>query len=140
MRRCWSVSPASTASAGLRRGTHGPLRTLGHRPHLAEEFGTASDPEHLAWLLRYSAYHHVRPNTAYPAVLLAGAVTDERTGDAHPRKTYAALQHSNPHGKPVRLRRQPDSGHGPTDNTTALQALTDILTFLATRTGLRPAT
>ncbi|WP_404199980.1 prolyl oligopeptidase family serine peptidase [Streptomyces tauricus] len=103
-----------------------------------EEFGTASDPEHLTWLLSYSPYHHVRPATAYPAVLLAGAVTDERTGDAHPRKMCAALQHSNPHGKPVLLRRQPNSGHGPTDNTTAIHALTDILTFLATHTGLQP--
>ncbi|MEU5705001.1 prolyl oligopeptidase family serine peptidase [Streptomyces aurantiacus] len=104
-----------------------------------DEFGTASDPEQLAWLLSYSPYHHVRPGTDYPAVLLAGAVTDERTGDAHPRKMCAALQHATTSDRPILLRRQPDAGHGPTDSTTARETLTDIITFLATHTGLHPA-
>ncbi|WP_404199190.1 prolyl oligopeptidase family serine peptidase [Streptomyces tauricus] len=101
-----------------------------------DEFGTASDPEQLAWLLTYSPYHHVRPGTAYPAVLLDGAVTDERTGDAHPRKMCAALQHATSSDRPILLRRQSDAGHGPTDSITARTTLTDIITFLAHHTGL----
>ncbi|MET9297389.1 prolyl oligopeptidase family serine peptidase [Streptomyces sp. NPDC003077] len=105
-----------------------------------EEFGTAADPAHLPWLLSYSPYHHVRPHTAYPAVLLTGPVVDERTGEAHPRKMCAALQEATTSGKPVLLRREPATGHGPLGTATAAAVLTDTLTFLATHTGLRPPT
>ncbi|GHA70290.1 prolyl endopeptidase [Streptomyces tauricus] len=124
----------------------GPLCDMVRYEHLGightwtDEFGTASDPEQLTWLLSYSPYHHVKPHTPYPAVLLAGAVTDERTGDAHPRKMCAALQHATTSNNPVLLRRQTDAGHGPSDQTTARETLTDIITFLATHTGLRPVT
>ena len=34
-----------------------------------DEYGTASDPLELGWLLSYSPYHRVVKGTAYPAVL-----------------------------------------------------------------------
>ena len=101
-----------------------------------EEFGSATDPEQLGWLLSYSPYHQVRAEVAYPAVLLTGPVTDERTGEAHVRKMCAVLQHATGPGNPVLMRREPDSGHGRASPDKDAALLVDTLTFLAAHTGL----
>ncbi len=103
-----------------------------------EEFGTASDPEQLRWLLEYSPYHHVTPGTSYPAFLLTGAVTDLQTGEAHVTKMCAALQHATGGDRPILMRRDPGTAHAasPASKERALTA--DILAFAAEHTGLSP--
>ncbi|MCO6011634.1 prolyl oligopeptidase family serine peptidase [Actinoallomurus purpureus] len=103
-----------------------------------EEFGTASRPEQLRWLLGYSPYHNVRPGTPYPAFLLAGAVTDLQTGEAHVTKMCAALQHATSSDRPVLMRREPDTAHAasPASKERALTA--DLLAFAGQYTGLSP--
>jgi prolyl oligopeptidase len=59
-----------------------------------DEYGTASDPEQLGWLLSYSPYHHVRDGTSYPAVLFTVFDSDTRVDPMHARKMCAALQHA----------------------------------------------
>ncbi|MER6946026.1 prolyl oligopeptidase family serine peptidase [Nonomuraea sp. NPDC000554] len=101
-----------------------------------DEFGTAAQPEQLQWLLAYSPYHHVTPGTAYPAFLLAGAVTDLQTGEAHVTKMCAALQHASSSERPVLMRREPDSAHAGSCASKERALATDILAFAGKYTGL----
>ncbi|MEV4455049.1 prolyl oligopeptidase family serine peptidase [Microbispora sp. NPDC049633] len=104
-----------------------------------DEFGSASRPEQLQWLLGYSPYHHVTPGVRYPAFLLTGAVTDLQTGEAHVTKMCAALQHATSGDRPILMRREPDTAHAasPASKERALTA--DILAFAGEHTGLSPA-
>src|SRR3569833_1286403 len=103
-----------------------------------EEFGSASVPEQLEWLLGYSPYHNIAPGTHYPAVLLTGAVTDLQTGEAHVTKMCAALQHAAGSDRPILMRREPDTAHAasPAGKERALIAV--ILTFAGRYTCLSP--
>jgi prolyl oligopeptidase len=103
-----------------------------------EEFGTASDPEQLGWLLGYSPYHNVTPGTPYPAFLLTGAVTDLQTGEAHVTKMCAALQHATTGDGPVLMRREPDTAHAASPASKERAMFADVLTFAAHHTGLSP--
>src|ERR1700753_2987380 len=72
------------------------------------EYGTASDPEQLGWLLSYSPYHHVVPGTRYPSVLFTVFDNDTRVDPLHARKMCAALQDATTGslaGRAVLLRR-----------------------------------
>ncbi|SDK81947.1 prolyl oligopeptidase family serine peptidase [Nonomuraea jiangxiensis] len=101
-----------------------------------EEFGTSAEPEQLQWLLAYSPYHHVTPGTDYPAFLLAGAVTDLLTGEAHVTKMCAALQYATSGDRPVLLRREPESAHAGSCASKERALAADILTFAGKYTGL----
>ncbi|WP_198167235.1 prolyl oligopeptidase family serine peptidase [Microbispora sp. ATCC PTA-5024] len=103
-----------------------------------DEFGTASQPEQLQWLLSYSPYHNVASETPYPAFLFTGAVTDLQTGESHVTKMCAALQNATTSDRPVLMRREPDTAHAafPASKERALAA--DILAFAGNHTGLSP--
>jgi prolyl oligopeptidase len=104
-----------------------------------DEYGTADDPTELDWLLSYSPYHHVRPGTAYPAVLFTVFDSDTRVDPLHARKTCAALQHAttgDPDTHPVLLRRETDVGHGARSVSRTVALAVDQLAFLAAHTGL----
>ena len=58
------------------------------------EYGSASKPEELGWLLGYSPYHRVRDGVAYPAVLFTVFTNDTRVDPLHGYKMCAALQHA----------------------------------------------
>jgi prolyl oligopeptidase len=106
------------------------------------EYGTARDPEQLAWLLSYSPYHHVREGTAYPAVLFTVFSNDTRVDPMHARKMCAALQHAataDPAAAPVLLRAEADAGHGARAVSRSVALSADTLAFLARHTGLRAA-
>ena len=76
------------------------------------EYGSASDPEQLDWLLSYSPYHHVGRGTAYPAVLFTVFTNDTRVDPVHAYKMCAALQDatSSPPSRPVLLRAEGAGG------------------------------
>lgn len=105
----------------------------------ASEYGTASDPEQLGWLLGYSPYHHVREGTRYPATLFTVFDGDTRVDPLHARKLAAALQHatSAPVAEaPVLLRREADVGHGGRAVSRSIELTADTLAFAAHHTGL----
>ncbi|MFL6099143.1 MAG: prolyl oligopeptidase family serine peptidase [Actinomycetales bacterium] len=105
----------------------------------AEEYGTASDPEQLGWLLGYSPYHHVTEDTPYPAVLLTVFDGDTRVDTMHARKFVAALQHSSasdPATHPVLLRLEKDVGHGGRAVSRSVELSADTLAFMAHHLGL----
>lgn len=79
------------------------------------EYGSAEEPDAFEWLVRYSPYHRIAPNTAYPAVLLTAGEHDSRVHPVHARKMAAALQAattSDPAEKPVLLWVDLEAGHG----------------------------
>ncbi|HET6856451.1 MAG TPA: prolyl oligopeptidase family serine peptidase, partial [Streptomyces sp.] len=104
-------------------------------PAWVHEYGSASDPEELQWLLSYSPYHQVREGQAYPAVLLSAFDNDTRVDALHARKMCAALQHAVPDPARVLLRCE-DLGHGARSWSAATGFAADVLTFLAAGTGL----
>src|SRR5579859_1191874 len=100
------------------------------------EYGSASDPEQLGWLLGYSPYHHVVPGTAYPAVLFTVFTSDTRVDPVHAYKMCAALQHAaagpaaGP-GRPVLLRAEDQVGHGARAVSRTAGLAGDTLAFAA---------
>ncbi len=105
----------------------------------ASEYGTASDPEQLGWLLGYSPYHHVHEGTRYPATLFTVFDGDTRVDPLHARKLAAALQHATSAAldeAPVLLRREADVGHGGRAVSRSIELTCDTLAFAAHHTGL----
>jgi prolyl oligopeptidase len=104
-----------------------------------DEYGTASDPVELGWLLGYSPYHHVVQGTAYPAVLFTVFDGDTRVDPLHARKLCAALQwatSSDPDERPVLLRRERKVGHGARSVTRTIELAVDQLSWLASQLGV----
>ena len=85
-----------------------PLTGLG-KTNFAE-FGNPDDPDDFRALFAYSPYHHVAQGARYPAVLVEGAVADERVDPLHARKFAAALQAATTGGSAL-LRVEWDAGH-----------------------------
>ncbi len=103
------------------------------------EYGSADDPEQLAWLAAYSPYHRVMDGTPYPAVLLATAESDPRVDPLHARKMAARLQAATTSTRPILLRLESKAGHGagkPLQKV--LEELTDVWTFVFEELGLEP--
>lgn len=101
------------------------------------EYGSADDPQAFAWLRAYSPYHHVRPGTAYPAVLLATAESDTRVDPMHARKMAARLQAATASPHPVLLRLEARAGHGAGKPLAkVLDELTDTWTFVFSEVGV----
>jgi prolyl oligopeptidase len=79
------------------------------------EYGSAENPREFAVLCAYSPYHHVKPGTHYPAVLLTAGEHDTRVHALHARKMAARLQASttsDPAEQPILLWVDRDAGHG----------------------------
>jgi prolyl oligopeptidase len=100
------------------------------------EYGSASDPSQLGWLLAYSPYHHVVPGTAYPAVLFTVFTSDTRVDPVHAYKMCAALQYATASGLPVLLRAEGQVGHGARAVSRSAELAGDTLAFAARYTGL----
>jgi prolyl oligopeptidase len=76
------------------------------------EYGSADDPGQFEWLLRYSPYHNVRDDVAYPPVLITTADTDDRVSPGMARKFAARLQAAAGNQSPVLIRIETKAGHG----------------------------
>jgi prolyl oligopeptidase len=105
------------------------------------EYGSASRPEELGWLLGYSPYHRVRDGVDYPAVLFTVFSNDTRVDPLHGYKMCAALQHATGSApdRPVLLRAEAEVGHGQRAVSLAATLAGDCLAFVARETGLPPA-
>src|SRR5205823_12489860 len=74
--------------------------------------GTVKEADGFKALYAMDAYQHVKPDTAYPAVLLTTGVNDPRVASWQAAKMTARLQASSNSGKPVLMRVDYDAGHG----------------------------
>ena len=100
-----------------------------------DEYGTAVDPDELAWLLSYSPYHRVREGVEYPAVLFTVFDGDTRVDPMHARKMCAALQaatSAQPERSPILIRAEGEVGHGARAVSRTVDLGADQLAFLST--------
>ena len=97
----------------------------------AVDFGTSEDSKEMFdYLLGYSPYHNIKPNTTYPATLVTTADHDDRVVPAHSFKFSARLQEHQNGKSPVMIRIESKAGHGagkPTDKY--IEELTDEYAF-----------
>jgi prolyl oligopeptidase len=106
------------------------------------EYGCADEAGDLPFLLRYSPYHNVRDDAAYPPTLVMTADTDDRVAPGMAKKFAARLQEtaSSPDA-PVLLRVETSAGHGAGKPITKqIDEQADIYAFLfhyLTRTSAR---
>jgi len=107
-----------------------------------EEYGSAEDPEQFAVLHAYSPYHHVARGTAYPALLMMSADSDDRVDPMHARKFTAAIQDAQAGQRspsPALLRLERNAGHGGADlRRQEVESYADMYTFLAWQLGMVP--
>ena len=106
--------PEMFGAALIRVGDSDSLRSelMASGPANIPEFGTVKDPDGFKALYAMDAYQHVKPDTAYPAILLTTGVNDPRVAPWQAAKMTARLQASTSSGKPVLLRVDYDAGHG----------------------------
>jgi len=74
------------------------------------EYGDPAVPEDAAALAAYSPYQHVRPDAAYPPVLLTTSTADDRVHPGHARKMAARLQAAG--HKATLFFEETEGGHG----------------------------
>jgi prolyl oligopeptidase len=104
------------------------------------EYGTVKDATEFGWLYGYSPLHHVRANTAYPAVLLLTGENDPRVAPWQSRKFAAALQKANTSKQPILLLTRRNEGHGVTSSfSQRVGNRGALLSFFAEELSLPPA-
>ena len=131
--------PDLFGAALIRVGDSDALRSelMASGPANIPEFGTAKEPDGFKALYAMDAYQHVKPNTAYPAVLLTTGANDPRVAPWEAAKMTARLQASTDSGKPVLLRVDYDAGHGLGSTKTQNDVLlADELAFLFWQLGV----
>ena len=133
--------PDLFGAALIRVGDSDALRSelMESGPANIPEFGTVKDPDGFKALYAMAAYHHVKPGTAYPAVLLTTGTNDPRVAPWQAAKMTARLQAATTSGKPILLRVDYDAGHGM--GSTKSQAdteLADEQSFLFWQLGVAP--
>jgi prolyl oligopeptidase len=97
-----------------------------------QEFGTVKDPAGFRGLYQMSAFHHVKDNTPYPAVLLTVGANDPRVDVWHSAKMAARLQAASTSGRLILLRVDYAGGHGNIGSTKEQlkEELADTFAFL----------
>ncbi len=77
-----------------------------------DDYGSADDPEEFEAIFKYSPYHNIKPDVAYPATLITTADTDDRVVPGHSFKFAAMLQCQQAGDAPVLIRIETRAGHG----------------------------
>ncbi|HUN77096.1 MAG TPA: prolyl oligopeptidase family serine peptidase [Steroidobacteraceae bacterium] len=101
------------------------------------DYGSVDNPAEFRALLAYSPLQNVRPGVSYPPTLITTADHDDRVFPAHSFKFAAAMQHADPHGRPILLLVESRAGHGsgmPTAKQIELTA--DMYAFMLNAMGL----
>ncbi len=100
------------------------------------EYGSSENEKQFAYLLKYSPYHNVKSNTAYPAVMFLTGDNDTRVDPPHARKMTALLQAPSSSGRPILLHYSLAGGHSTGVGVEQqIQDDADELTFLWTETA-----
>jgi prolyl oligopeptidase len=131
--------PDLFAAVLIRVGDSDSLRSelMASGPANIPEFGTVKDPDGFKGLYAMDAYQHVKPDTAYPAVLLTTGANDPRVAPWQAAKMTARLQASTDSNKPVLLRVDYDAGHGLGSTKSQRDVeLADEVSFLLWQFGL----
>ncbi|MTJ84154.1 MAG: S9 family peptidase [Telmatospirillum sp.] len=104
------------------------------------DYGSVDDADEFKALLAYSPLHNLKPGVNYPATLVMTGDHDDRVFPAHSFKFAAAMQHVNPHGRPVLIRIDTRAGHGQGKPTAKrIEEAADIFAFMRQAFGLTSA-
>jgi prolyl oligopeptidase len=76
------------------------------------DYGSVDNPEEFRAIRAYSPLQNVKSGVTYPATLITTGDHDDRVFPAHSFKFAAAMQHADPHGRPILLRIESRAGHG----------------------------
>lgn len=123
-------------------GLVGVYDSLGHErfpngTYNIPEYGATSVKEEFDAVLAYSPQQNVKPNTAYPAVLLETGENDLRVAPWQTRKFGAALQAATTSDAPILVVTKTNAGHGQGASFSQKVGRTALaLTFLAQHLGL----
>ncbi len=105
-------------------------------PMSVPELGSAATPQGAEQLRVVSAFHQMKDGASYPGVLLSVGANDLRVMPWQAARMAARLQAASASGKPVLLRVDPESGHGPgTARDRRDEELADIYSFLLWQFG-----
>ena len=104
---------------------------------LASEYGSPADPEQRAWLEAYSPMHNIRPDVAYPPLLVVSGENDPRCPPWHGRLFTQRLRDV---GADVLLRVPSGQGHGTARRSALTAQRAEALAFCAHHCGLVPDT
>lgn len=91
-----------------------PVRLM-QSPNGANQLGEMGDPRKASdfpWILATDPYQQIRPNTAYPAVMLDVGLNDSRVAPWETGKFAARLRAADTSGRPVWIRTDAHAGHG----------------------------
>ena len=104
----------------------------------ASEYGSSGNPEQFKYLYAYSPYHHVKPGTKYPAVIVTTGDHDQSADPLHARKMVALLQAATTSGRPIVILYHAASGHGASGLPLSkqIEETTDEQTFLFWQLGV----
>lgn len=106
--------PDLFAAAGIGVGNLDQIRSetrangVGNIP----EYGTVKIEAEFRALRNNSTYEHIKPGTAYPALLFEHGVNDTRVDVWMTTKAATRFRTAQPSGKPVLMRLEYDAGHG----------------------------
>ncbi|MFB4263531.1 prolyl oligopeptidase family serine peptidase [Nonomuraea sp. GTA35] len=130
----WRAVVCGAPKLDLMRVARDPVGTAA----TLSEYGNPNDPADAPVLMAYSPYHHVRPGTPYPAILLDAGANDPRCPAWHSRKFAARAQAATTSPHPVLLRVWPGAGHGGTAWTTIVEQQAYWLAFVMRELDLVP--
>ncbi|WP_242093690.1 prolyl oligopeptidase family serine peptidase [Aestuariivivens sediminicola] len=100
------------------------------------EFGTVKNPEEFKGLLEMDSYHHLKPGTDYPAMLITAGMNDPRVIAWQPAKFAAKMQHDNSGDSPILFLTNFEGGHGGrTTLTQTLDEFSNLFAFLYWQSG-----
>jgi prolyl oligopeptidase len=101
------------------------------------EYGTVKIENEFHALRNNSTYEHIKPGTAYPALLFEHGVNDTRVDVWMSSKSATRFRAANPAGKPVLMRLEYDGGHGVgSTRTQAQQRTADRWAFFLWQAGV----
>jgi prolyl oligopeptidase len=104
------------------------------------DYGSSDNPEEFKVLFGYSPIHNIRPGVVYPATLITTADHDDRVVPAHSFKYAATLQALADPSRPVLIRVETRSGHGPSNLTKQLETQADVFAFVLYNLGVTEGT
>lgn len=107
-----------------------------------KEYGSSDDSTQFSYLHKYSPYHNISADKAYPAIFTLTAERDDRVVPAHSYKYTAALQHHYQGNNPLLIRVEKETGHGSNDSGRTfeqnIQKYTERWAFIFHELGLFP--
>ena len=112
--RAITLRPDLFGAAHISVGIVNPMRILAaeNGANQKMELGDPSTETGFKALLAMDPYLHVKPGTAYPAVIFTVGLNDRRVAPWMTAKFAARLQAATAGGRPVMVRVESDAGHG----------------------------